>query len=203
MPLNIPDPPAAALSGLAGALPGIVARPGVAAQMRGAADVAARIAAAPAAGTSPTLSARNYTLGLDAIADGRGLPAAQLGVWTHLLPGGGGRVLAADTAAGSGQFAQLVDGPHAEAVQRQVAALQADPAVTNGSYDLALLRVPALFTVAVWLQDAAGGADLVVPVAPADPALQPGKLYAPADFIAALQPVARQKLADTHPTKGG
>jgi hypothetical protein len=151
----------------------------------------------------PALSARGFVLGLDAIVDGRGLATAQMAVWTHLLPGGGGQTLAADTATGTDLFAQLVDGPHAAAVQQELSQLQADPAITRGSYDLALLRVPAMFTVAIWLQDKAGHADLIVPVAPADSALQPGRRYTPADFVAAMRPGAMQKLSDTDPTKGG
>jgi len=204
MPLNIPTPPPASLSALAGILPGLAARPGIAAQLPSLGAMSLRFADAPTQAATPTLSMRGYTLGLDAIAAGRDLSAARLAVWTHLLPGGGGgQALAADTTAESSEFAQLTDGPHAAALQEQVAALQADPAVAKGSYDLALLRVPALFTVAVWLQGKGGSADVVVPVAPADPAVQPGRHYSAAEFIAALAPSARQKLADTDPRKGG
>jgi len=204
MPLNIPDPPAAALSTLSGVLPSLVARPEIAAQMPDAATAVQRgLAGAPAGTMQPALSARSFILGLDAIADGRGLRAAGMVVWTHLLPANGGQTLAADTAAGTDRFAQLVDGPHASAVRQEITRLQADPVVAQGSYDLALLRVPAMHTVAVWLQDKSGQADLLVPVAPADPALQPGRRYAPADFVAALRPAAARILAETDPMKGG
>lgn len=203
MPLHTPDVPAAALSTLAGVLPNLVARPGVAAQLLGATMAAQRGMTSTGGAMQPTLSARGFVLGLDAIVDGRGLSAARLVVWTHLLPGGGGQTLAADTAAGTDRFAQLVDGPHASAVQQEIARLQADPAIAQGSYDLALLRVPAMSTVAIWLQDKVGHADLIVPVAPADQALQPGRRYPPADFVAAARPSAVQKLADTDPKTGG
>ena len=203
MPINIPDAPPAALSALAGALPGLFARPGLAKQMPGLTPYAMHMAQAPAAASKPALSARGYTLGLDAIVDGRGLPAAQLAVWTHVLPASGGsQALTADTAAGSGAFAELTDGPHAAALQQQVAALQSDPAVSKGSFDLALLRVPALFITAVWLQGKAGQADIVVPVA-ANEAVQPGRHYSASEFITALAPAAKRKLSDTDPLKGG
>ena len=203
MPLHIPDAPAAALSTLSSVVPNLVARPGVAAKMPQALTAVRQGQARGGAAMQPALSARSFVLGLDAIVDGRGLTAAQMVVWTHLLPHTGGQTLAVDTTAGTDRFAQLVDNPHASAVQQELTRLQADSVITQGSYDLALLRVPALFTVAIWLQDKAGHADLIVPVAPTDPALQSGRRYSPADFIAAARPSAVQKLSDTDPTKGG
>lgn len=207
MPLTIPAPPPASLAAVDAAIPGIATSPGVAAHAPAVAAGAAlfmnRMAATAAPAGTAAVSSRVYTLGLDAIAAGRGLAAARLVHWTHLLPSGGGRIVAADVTADTATFDGMTEGPHPDGLRRLIETLPADPAVVAGNYELAVLRVPALFVSAVWLQGRGGSADILVPADPADPALTPGRHYSAADFLQALAPAARGKLADTDPRKGG
>ena len=66
------------------------------------------------------------------------------------------------------------------AFYRQVQALQQAPDIGSQSFELAQLRIPALHVKAVWLKGKAGTSDVIIPVAPTDPALYSGKtLFGP------------------------
>ncbi|RAI60892.1 hypothetical protein [Roseicella frigidaeris] len=207
MPLTIPAPPPESVAAVDAAVPRIAASPGIAAQApavaAGAAIFMNRARTAAPQGGLATVSSRVYTLGLDAIVGGAGLSAATLVHWTHLLPSGGGRVVAADVTADTARFDGMTEGPQPDGVRRLIETLPADPAVAAGNYELAVLRVPALFVTAVWLRGQGGSADILVPADPTDPALTPGRHYSAADFLQALAPAAQSKLANSDPRKGG
>jgi len=80
---------------------------------------------------------------------------------------------------------------------------QSPPDIAPGSFELAQLRIPALHVKAVWLKDKAGTNDVVIPIAPTDPALTPEKRYSVPEFLAALRPAAESAMAQTDPLKGG
>jgi hypothetical protein len=89
------------------------------------------------------------------------------------------------------------------AFYRQVQALQQSPDVGTQSFELAQLRIPALHVKAVWLRDKAGTGDVVIPIAPTDPALTPERRYSVPEFLAALRSAAQSAIAHTDPLKGG
>jgi peptidoglycan hydrolase-like protein with peptidoglycan-binding domain len=76
-------------------------------------------------------------------------------------------------------------------------------ASVKASFELAQLRIPALHVKAIWLKGKAGASDVVIPVAPTDPALTAGRRYSVQEFLAALRPAAESALAHTDPLKGG
>jgi hypothetical protein len=56
---------------------------------------------------------------------------------------------------------------------------------------------------AVWLKGKAGTSDVIIPVAPTDPALTAGRRYSVQELLAALRPAAESAIAHTDPLKGG
>jgi hypothetical protein len=208
MPLDIAPAPPASLASLNAVLPKVAVNRGVALQAPQLAQSANRAlqeqggASAP----RPLLSAPTYVLGLDAIVAGRDLSAAKLTLWTHFFAAaadGDNQVVAADVNAETSRFASIKEGPQILGFYRQVQALQQAPDIAARSFELAQLRVPALHVKAVWLKDKAGAGDVIIPIAPTDPALTAGRRYSVADFLAALRPAAERAIADTDPLKGG
>jgi hypothetical protein len=208
MPLDIRQPPPASLSSLNAALSKVAVNRGLTSQtprLAHAADRALRERGAAAA-PAPALSSPVYTLGLDAVVAGPGLSAAKLGFWTHFLPAApddASQVVAADVNADTSRFMAMKEGPQVHGFYNQVRALQQAPDIRAGSFELAQLRISALHVKAVWLKDKAGTGDVVIPVAPTNPALTPERRYSVAEFLAALRPAAEAAIANTDPLKGG
>ena len=96
-------------------------------------------------------------------------------------------MVAADVNADTSRFASLKEGPQVRAFYRQVQALQQAPDIGLRSFELAQLRIPALHVKAVWLKDKGGTSDVVIPIAPTDPALTAGRRYSVQELLAALQ----------------
>jgi hypothetical protein len=208
MPIDIAQPPPASISSLSAVLPKIAGNRGIASKAPLLAQGANRMLQEQGASNAPTpmLSAPVYVLGLDAIVAGRDLSAAKLAMWTHFFPSardGDDQLMAADVNADTSRFASLKEGPQVRAFYRQVQALQQAPDIGLRSFELAQLRIPALHVKAVWLKDKGGTSDVVIPIAPTDPALTPGRRYSVQELLAALRPAAETAIAHTDPLKGG
>ena len=92
------------------------------------------------------------------------------------------------------EFGGLDEGPFvrgtAEAVRRAEDLME----VREGQFEAVLLVVPALYVVALWLQDLSsqaasgrsGEADLLIAIPPSNPMLDPGEPMRPASFLQAL-----------------
>jgi hypothetical protein len=194
MPFTIPAVPQEAVTALAAALPRLAVSPMVASRLPHAAAaiklfIAAR-AASPAA--QPDISLQSFVL--DPCDLSKGITAARPVGWRHLLPTGdsAGPVLAQTAIGSSGQqvFAALNESPFASDLEARLALLGQDPDVSAGSYNAALLQVPARYVMAIWLRDAAYNHDLFVPVAPVPPPLTAGRQYSESEFLGALRPVS-------------
>jgi hypothetical protein len=208
MPIDIAPPPAASISSLSAVLPRIAGSRGVASKAPLLAQGANRMLQGQGGADSPrpTLSSPVYVLGLDAIVAGRDLSAAKLAMWTHFFSAardGDDQLVAADVNADTSRFASLKEGPQVRAFYRQVQALQQAPDIGLRSFELAQLRIPALHVKAVWLKDEGGTSDVVIPIAPTDPALTAGRRYSVQGLLAALRPAAESAIAHTDPLKGG
>jgi hypothetical protein len=152
----------------------------------------------------PTVASplRVFRLGADAIAQGKGLAAAEPVGWLatvmnesellgtiELVPLKPARKGA---AAPTGlRFGSFTRGP----LQLSLAAAIARAAETAGraAVEIAVLRAEALYLLALWLREK--GVDRLVPIAPAPPPLKAGEAY-PADrALALLAEAARAVLA--------
>jgi hypothetical protein len=192
MSLTIPADPQEAVTALAAALRRLAISPMVAARLPHATAAIKRFATARAASPAaqPAISLRFFVLDLSDVP--RGVTAARQVGWRHLLPTGdpAGPALADTAIRSSSQhvFAALTESPFASDLEGRLAALGQDPTVSAGSYNAALLQVPACNVMAIWLRDTAHNDDLFVPVAPAPPPLTAGHQYSTSQFLGELRP---------------
>jgi len=141
---------------------------------------------------------RVYNLGADAIAAGKGLAAAQATGWLSTLTSNGevrGTIelvpqRPSRKTEGSSdrlRFGGFTTGP----LQRSLAASIADAekAAGRSRVRVAVLRVPALYLLALWLHGDDG--DQLIPVPPCPQTLKPGERYAAERALATLVEAAR------------
>ncbi|WP_325615108.1 hypothetical protein [Mycobacterium sp.] len=203
MPIVTPEAPKQSIEALGGTLASLATSAGL---KRAAPNFAARIAASPSELRTPGLSYRVYVLGLADMLDAKDLTPAKLSAWRHEFAVKD-EVVAIDVTTGrQPQFSSLNVSPVAHSVQRHLdsAAFEASNFGPQ-SYDVALLRVPALAVRAVWLKSRSRShEDIIVPLAPPMPSeLTAHQRYTATEFIDALRPAARRVLAAEAPGKGG
>lgn len=135
-----------------------------------------------------------YTLGLDQLASDSGLASARAGGWRYLLQRDNQPVASAQTtadAAGAPVFALFNSGPF---VQSTADALQQAEQIAGGgpgaSLEPRLLHVPALHAMALWLHGSNTTTDVVIPLKPAPPPVDPARQYSVDEYLAALREVA-------------
>jgi hypothetical protein len=193
MSLTIQTVPDDAVTALAVGLQQLATSPTVIGRMpRGQVAITRFVAARAANPTAqPDLSLPWFVLDLSDVP--KGLTAARQVGWRHLFSTGdpAGPALCDTTIPDSSQhvFAGLTESPFASDLEGRIAALRQDPTVSAGSYNAALLQVPACYVVAIWLQDTANHEDLVVPVAPAPPPLTAARKYSTPQFLGAIPQV--------------
>lgn len=133
------------------------------AQLRAAAPSALSLAA-----PHPT-----YNLGLDDIGSANALSKAELTTWSYVILDGEQSIATAEALPASGNsqpvFASTSEGPTAASIGTAIAVAESLPEVAEKTYELRVLRVPALYVTALWLKS--GGRttadDLFVPLEPA------------------------------------
>ena len=151
----------------------------------------------------PAVSApiRVHNLGADAIAAGKGLAAVQPIGWLSTLTTDGevrgtievipARPARKGTASAEGlRFGGFTTGP----LQQALAAAIETAAKSSGRSEvqIAVLRVPALYLLALWLRDKGG--DRLVPIAPCPSPLKAGEAYPAERALASLQEAAKSVL---------
>lgn len=142
-----------------------------------------------------------YLLTLDDLTEGRGLDAARPAGWRYLVHRDGRFIAAAELPPG-GTATDLVvnEGPFVAATAAAIEAAERLPEVDAADFEARLLKIPALYTVALWLRSPDGADDLVVPVGDAHPALESGRAYRADAFVEALiGPAREQRAFDTSP----
>ena len=193
-----------------------------------AATSVARLASAPEAAFGAPESAASdvalamphpiYTLGLSDLLDRR--PLDDLGEsditgWRYLVQDHARTVagveLAVDPETAGVRFSQLQSGPVAESTDATIRAAQERDDVRQQSFEVRLLRVPALYTMALWLNDgdAQQNRDLIIPLAPAPSWLEANRAYSAEEFMDTLYRRAQERkkndpaLADREPGQEG
>lgn len=128
---------------------------------------ALRRATGPLALTEPH---QVFTLGLADVIAGSGLAAAKPAGWRYLVKDGEKVLAAAETAmgptAGEHVFSSFNESRFVAATAEAIGTARALPEVAKGSFELRYLQVPGLYVSALWLHNAGGGGDLLVPLAP-------------------------------------
>lgn len=131
---------------------------------------------------------RMFEIDLADLAAGRGVEAARPVGWRWLIHERGRTVGAVEVAepVGGPPLARFTEGPFTTGTDAAVATVRSLPHVERGYYELRLLHIPGLYTVALWLADLAGWQDLLVPLAPAPPGVQPLRPYPAAELAHTL-----------------
>jgi hypothetical protein len=147
-----------------------------------------------------------YNLSLTDLALGKGLAASKLVAWRYVLSDGDSAVLAEvsqprhagqtgePNAAAAPALSMINRGPFVSSLVQTVDAAGKNPALQSGSYEIAVLSIPALYVMALWLRSKVAGGGSLIPLAPTDPALVAGQTYTEAVFLQALTPVAQRSM---------
>ena len=91
------------------------------------------------------------------------------------------------------QFGGINEGPFVAQTQEILAAAARMKKVRAGNFRPCLLIIPALMVVAVWLRSEDGTAgDVILPMAPTNGALKPGRAYSREQLHKRLQKPARE-----------
>lgn len=160
---------------------------------------------------APTVPHPVFNLGLDQLTSaggasaGTALAATQPTGWRYLLCQADQVVASAETftdAAGGSQFSNFNQGPFVASTATALQVAEALPATTDGSYELRLLHVPALYTMAVWLHGD-GDNDIFIPL-DASPDIEPNRPYPAAEFLGIMAEKASQiPQMEPDDTRGG
>ena len=138
-----------------------------------------------------------YVLGLDQVLAGAELAKAVPVGWRYLLRQGDGQVVAAaqtvTDAGGQAAFASFNSGPYVASTSQALgtATEYADGAAGGGeAWEPRVLHVPALHAMGLWLHTEAEVTDVVLPLPPVPPGIDPDRRYTVPDYLAALQGLA-------------
>ena len=147
-----------------------------------------------------------YNIGLRDLLSDKPLTAAPFTAWRFIVNAGAPESAAAETLQDPEQgiptFASVNSGPFVAGTVAALKTLATDPAFTKGNWEGRMIRVPALYVMAIWAHEKKTNADLIRPTAPVPPYLDANKTYTWPEFKAALHDPAKQKLANDDNTKG-
>lgn len=149
---------------------------------------------------------RVYNLGLQDLVKGKLVSNAHPVSWRYLIKQGNRETAAAevnyDESKGGSKFSEFNPGSLADATLHEIQSVEHTPDLVNKSYELRLLRIPALYVTALWLKDTEGNQDLFIPIPPTHPVLKPGQRYSSAQMMDLLRGPAEKKLRfDSSPQK--
>ena len=193
MSIALDTPPAESLEAL---------RPAVSSLPPVEARVLDGLAKLPPEQTAAELPHRMDTLTLEALLEGPGLAATRPFGWRFLasaLPDAAIEVVATENGH---EFALINRGPFVAGTRAALARAEAHPEVAGGEYRPTVLRVPALYVMALWLHASGGDGDLIFPIAPAPAELDVGRAWRLDDFQATLRELA-QRLSSSRGETGG
>ncbi len=140
---------------------------------------------------------RVYTIGREAILRDVLLSTAVPVAWRYLLVTQEAAVSAAelsDKGDGGLAFSEVNDGPFVQATIEALTTAEALDEVQRGDFELRLLKIPAVYVVALWLHSETD--DLIIPMAPAPRGVTAGRAYSADDLLQALRPLALRSLGD-------
>ena len=135
-----------------------------------------------------------FSLGLTDLAAGKGLDAATPTGWRYLVQSGDNALASAETAvtpAGPEHvFSAFNSGRLVASTVEAIRTAQGLPQMVQGSFELRLLRVPALYFSALWMHGAQGTDDVLIPLEPS-PGVATGKPVPAAPLLQELASKAK------------
>ena len=185
MPLRVPDPPAQGLSIVLDALSSAASQPTT--------NAAEALREAGAAGLTTAAPHQVYFVGLRDLAEGRLLAAAQLKGWRYIIFEGDRPLAAAELSGDEGalDFSNINRGPFVESTVEGVGRAEVLEVVREEDFELRLLDIPGLYVTALWLH---GPRDLIIPLPPTRPELEPFAVYEEEALVERLSGRAEQRL---------
>jgi hypothetical protein len=140
-----------------------------------------------------------FDLRADEVAAGGGLETARQTGFRYLVTSGNSVVAAAeiqtDSSGTATRLANVNYGRFAAATADSLPRLATSAAVGGALHEVRLLRFSAIYLMAIWLKSDSGGADMIVPIAPAPDGLEPNRAYAVSDFLNIIRPMAAKRTA--------
>lgn len=133
-----------------------------------------------------------YNLGLDSIGSSNVLNKAMLTAWSYIILDGEQSIATAEalptSASGTPVFAQTYEGPMAVSFGTAIGLAEKLPELASKTYELAVIRIPALYLTAIWLKGPLPDAsdDLFIPLNPAPKGLKAEKKMKADAFLKAL-----------------
>jgi hypothetical protein len=151
------------------------------------------VRAAPARVSTPQ---RVFAVGLEPLAEQQSIDrTAQPTGWRFLVDEGRAPVAAAEVQdlTRAAVPAQVTEGAYVQSTVDGLRTAEALEDVRQASFELRLLRVPALYLVALWLQ-APDHDDVFMPLDPAPAPFEPMRAYAEPEFAGIAASLARDAL---------
>ena len=186
MPILTPDPPAEVFAVARGSLDDLLQRQQLRVSALAQADPATIALSTP----HPV-----YNVGLDDLVADRPPSENSLTGWRYLVNIAHRVVASVEVATGPGnanpRFSSVSQGPFDSAIETALDRLASSGEATQ--YSARLLRIPALYLMALWLYSGSGD-DLYQPLPPAPASLRAGQPYSWSGFREALLQQARERL---------
>jgi hypothetical protein len=140
-----------------------------------------------------------YNIDLDEIVENKPLSAAQFTAWRFIVASNPSQPAAAemhgDPNGDHASFSSVNDGPFVAGTIAAFKSVAEDPAFATGDWEGRLLRIPALFVMAVWIHNKTTGEDMLRPIAPTPNFLNANTTYTWPQFLEALEGPARGRLS--------
>lgn len=149
-------------------------------------------------GAAPNQEAhRVFSMGLQDLADNKGIEAARPSGWRFLAstPAGGaaaGEV--SEPAGGQPAMTRLAHGSEVAELLKSAGEVEKLPEVEAGSYEMRAIEIPALLIQAFWLKSQTASPDLVVPVRSLSKGIELMHPYTADEFLRIVQPMAEERL---------
>jgi hypothetical protein len=138
-----------------------------------------------------------HNLRLADVAKPGRLADAPMIAWRYLVEEDGAAVASAEVGVDEQGdvrgFDHLNEGPFATATAAAEEAAAKLPQVRDGKVEARVIRIPALYVMALWLKDLDGDDDVVIPMAPAPPFLEANRPYTEREFLRAVAGPAKER----------
>jgi hypothetical protein len=148
-----------------------------------------------------------YNLGLADLAKPITLADAQMTAWRYLVEEAGAAVASAEVGVDAKGAVRGLDhvneGPFVKATAAAQKAAAKLPQVRDGKVEARVIRVPALYVMALWLKDVDGTDDVVIPMKPAPPFLEANRPYTEREFLKALAGPAKARAQFSNAPQAG
>jgi hypothetical protein len=125
------------------------------------------------------------------------LADAPMTAWRYLVEEAGAAVASAEVGVDAKGAVRGLDhvneGPFVKATAAAQKAAEKLPQVRDGNVEARVIRIPALYVMALWMKDLDGDDDVVIPMAPAPPFLEANRPYTEREFLKALAGPAKAR----------